>query len=276
MSKDFDVATYRDMGSARATPTRPDHAQAPEPAETMLLLDTALQTIARSRTAPNVFETLTWLLTKARTTLAASAGEGRTVNGATPVCAKCGGLASCWCPVSREGEGVALRPDVLAFAQAMERKLRKHDAERGDSWQAMDPVWLRKRIVQEHVEFLEAAECVIARPWPEGRPQVRDEAADVANFLMFFCSNVGAIAGSAPAAPVREVTEADEELLEKLDAAIEKAREMGCSASGGAEAHVEGGCDCASCEDAELVFWALTDARNRIKPTAALTRDGGK
>lgn len=69
-----------------------------------------------------------------------------------------------------------LRPEVRRFAENMERKLRKHDDDWGDSWRTMynEDVWAR--IEGEMKELQEVLHDEVERV---------GEAADVANFLMF-------------------------------------------------------------------------------------------
>lgn len=69
-----------------------------------------------------------------------------------------------------------IRPAVRRFAEAMERKLRKHDGDWGDSWKGMFDEDIRERFDAEFKE-LEAV-------WYDEAKR-RGEAADVANFLMF-------------------------------------------------------------------------------------------
>ena len=67
------------------------------------------------------------------------------------------------------------RPEVRAFAIAMEQKLRKYDHRGG--WTDLRPGWLRRRVDEELDELDEAVRG--------GSPiAVIDECADVANFLM--------------------------------------------------------------------------------------------
>jgi hypothetical protein len=65
-----------------------------------------------------------------------------------------------------------LRPEVLAFAEAMERRLKENDDDRGDEWKKGDPLWLFDRLEQELDEAVEMDAST-------------DEWVDAANFLMF-------------------------------------------------------------------------------------------
>lgn len=67
------------------------------------------------------------------------------------------------------------RPEVRAMADAMEAKLRKHDAARGESWKTTDIDWLLNGLDDEVAELRGAVE--------DGE-RVLYEAASVANFAM--------------------------------------------------------------------------------------------
>lgn len=83
-----------------------------------------------------------------------------------------------------DGEA-GLRPEVLAFAHEMERKLRRHDEKRGDSWRAEDVAWLLSRIGEELSELRLAVAA---------DSDIVSEAADVANFALFVASASGKLA----------------------------------------------------------------------------------
>ncbi len=70
----------------------------------------------------------------------------------------------------------ALRPIVLRFAKMMEEEMRLNDHKKG--WQHMSPDDCLQRLFQELGELL------IARK--RGLHNLKSEAADVANFLMFY------------------------------------------------------------------------------------------
>lgn len=76
-------------------------------------------------------------------------------------------------------EELGLRPEVLAFARAMEAKLRKHDGDRGDSWKMTHDSFLYSGLITEVAEFTDAFTHGLARDVP-------GEAVDIANFAMFF------------------------------------------------------------------------------------------
>lgn len=85
-----------------------------------------------------------------------------------------------------------LRPEVRRFAEAMERSLREHDADRGDEWLRMSPRWLAGRLRSELDEFRHALRCAMSRPDDtEEWAYLRDEASDVGNFLMFIVEKLG-------------------------------------------------------------------------------------
>lgn len=83
------------------------------------------------------------------------------------------------------------RPEVVAFADAMERKLRANDWKGG--WKDFAPGALMDRVREE---FGEAQRAYLAYPrdTDEYRQNLLDESADVANMLMMVCDVVGAIA----------------------------------------------------------------------------------
>jgi hypothetical protein len=78
----------------------------------------------------------------------------------------------------------ALRPEVLAFAQAMEAKLKENDHKGG--WKACTPPWLMERLREE-----------VHEPGSAVPERVLGEAADVANFAMFIADVCGALRGGA-------------------------------------------------------------------------------
>ena len=81
-----------------------------------------------------------------------------------------------------------LRPCVAWFAQHMERKLRKHDRERGPrGWQEDGASHLYDRLQDEASEL----EGAIRRTGEGGKDADRiiGEAADVANFAMMIADN---------------------------------------------------------------------------------------
>lgn len=88
------------------------------------------------------------------------------------------------------------RPEVVAFADLMEQRLRAHDASRGKrGWEGCDPKWLLGRLKEELAEL----EKALKAPKPvrcgcreafcphlgfDTTDGVGAEAADVANFAM--------------------------------------------------------------------------------------------
>jgi hypothetical protein len=77
-----------------------------------------------------------------------------------------------------------LRPEVRAFAVAMEQQLQRHDDRPG--WKGETPSWLLYRVRQEMGELAEEVlgPCVPA--------EVLGEAAGVANFAMMVADVCGA------------------------------------------------------------------------------------
>jgi hypothetical protein len=84
---------------------------------------------------------------------------------------------------------IELRPEVQAFAEAMELKLRENDNKGG--WKKDSPVKLFMRAKRE---FLEADDALSVFLFDVSEPhtnQVLAEFADVANFLMMIADNCG-------------------------------------------------------------------------------------
>jgi len=77
-----------------------------------------------------------------------------------------------------------LRPELAAFAEQMERALRRKDDARGDSWRDESYDWLLDRLAEEVDEL---AQEVMGRSKLCGR-RIKAEAVDVANFAMFIAS----------------------------------------------------------------------------------------
>ena len=80
---------------------------------------------------------------------------------------------------------MTIRPEVQAFAEAMEGKLRRHDMERGDSWKEEESLWLLGRLVEEvkELERILGSQNRLAHEAKWAR-RVLSEAADVGNFAM--------------------------------------------------------------------------------------------
>lgn len=95
-----------------------------------------------------------------------------------------------------------LRPEVQAFAEVMEQKLRENDYKGG--WEHCSHQYLSRLIREEERELSEAIKRLILFS-KRGEPKIAQrevvelarEAADVANIAMFICS----IAGALPQAP---------------------------------------------------------------------------
>ena len=84
-----------------------------------------------------------------------------------------------------------LRPQVAAFAQLMERKLRSHDSGRGKrGWKIASHRWLYNRLRQELNELAYA----IAKP-PVDQSRAAMECVDVANFAMMIADVLGQLEG---------------------------------------------------------------------------------
>jgi NTP pyrophosphatase (non-canonical NTP hydrolase) len=109
----------------------------------------------------------------------------------------------------RDGEeGRRVRPEVLAFAQAMEVELRENDGKGG--WEDCGTEWLLHRMTEERRELTEAVKrrhaALGATSKRETAAAVLSEAADVANFAMMIADVCGALAlapsPSLPDAPL--------------------------------------------------------------------------
>lgn len=95
-------------------------------------------------------------------------------------------------PGSQDAPHVAIRPEVLWFAEQMERKLAVNDWRPG--WKNCYPDWLILRS-REEIGEIEAAMV-------EGNPhQIIDEIADAANFLFMLADNQKSILEGRKAAP---------------------------------------------------------------------------
>lgn len=71
-----------------------------------------------------------------------------------------------------------LRPEIVAFAEAMERAMRAKDKERGEAWKGMPEDFYFKRLCEEIEEMMEAYKTY-------GLGHIFEcETVDVANFLM--------------------------------------------------------------------------------------------
>lgn len=92
-----------------------------------------------------------------------------------------------------ESRALDVRPEVRAFALAMERKLRIRDGQYGDSWRTMTFLMLYARLQSEVRELVKADTGGMAH-------RVGEEAVDVANFCLFI--HVRAQSKATPAGPV--------------------------------------------------------------------------
>lgn len=108
-----------------------------------------------------------------------------------------------------EGLGGEWRPEVVAFADLMEAKLRENDHKGG--WKTEDAEDLFGRLGAECVELSEAIGLWrIQDDWrsaalhlPACRKNVAREAADVANFAMMIAD----VCGALPAPPASQIKE---------------------------------------------------------------------
>lgn len=89
-----------------------------------------------------------------------------------------------------KNEPLTLRPEVEAFAQAMERELRANDHKPG--WGKDNPWDLQRRLLEEAKELEDAW----GNKFLTGL-EILAEAADVANFAMMIADVCGALAFDA-------------------------------------------------------------------------------
>lgn len=117
-------------------------------------------------------------------------------------------------PKQPAGEPVAWRSEVIAFANAMERKLRANDWKGG--WKDDASGDLMSRVHQELREFI-GAHLAYPRDTDKYRADLLDEGADVANMIMMVidvCGGLPAPPGDERAEPI--VAEAIQALLVEI------------------------------------------------------------
>jgi len=78
-----------------------------------------------------------------------------------------------------------IRPEVMRFAEMMERKLQLHDSDRGDEWRDFTAEYLLFRMKDEMRELVEAITNNM------DRSTICCEAADVGNFCMMISESYG-------------------------------------------------------------------------------------
>lgn len=74
-----------------------------------------------------------------------------------------------------------IRPEILFFAEHMERVMQKHDFDKGDSWKECTNDFLFEKISEEFTE--------IDIPHQNKRPVSLDEFVDLANVCMMMFYN---------------------------------------------------------------------------------------
>lgn len=101
------------------------------------------------------------------------------------------------------------RPEVIAFALEMERRLQEKDQDRVASWKHKSARALSVDLCSKAMALDSA--CIKLRPEPGGQQLLAKHAVDVANFAMFIADVAGALtddqivnAGRARAALARE------------------------------------------------------------------------
>lgn len=105
-----------------------------------------------------------------------------------------------WCAASKaqpKGMPVAWRPEVVAFADAMERKLRANDWK--GTWKHDAPGALMDRVHEELTEFRDELFTRGPRDTDAHKAALLNEAADVANMLMMVVDTSGALPVPSPA-----------------------------------------------------------------------------
>jgi NTP pyrophosphatase (non-canonical NTP hydrolase) len=102
-----------------------------------------------------------------------------------------------------------VRPEVLAFAAAMETELIENSHKGG--WDGCEPGWLLRRLGQEVGELRRALRAyrrakdtaerkgIYDAPLTKERDALRSEAADVGNFAMMIVDVCDALRPAAPA-----------------------------------------------------------------------------
>lgn len=96
-----------------------------------------------------------------------------------------------------KGMPVGWRPEVVAFADAMERKLRANEWK--GTWKHDAPGALMDRVHEELTEFRDELFTRGPRDTDEHKAALLNEAADVANMLMMVVDTSGALPTQAPA-----------------------------------------------------------------------------
>ena len=99
---------------------------------------------------------------------------------------------------------MTLRPEVQAFAELMEQKLRENDHKGG--WKECNLTYLSDRIKDETRELFSLFQAwhlakvghMSAPTLPEVRRFIGREAADVANFALMIADICGALRGPLP------------------------------------------------------------------------------
>lgn len=126
-----------------------------------------------------------------------------------------------------------LRPEVAAFAQLMEQKLRAHDRMR-PGWKGEPPGYLFDRMMQETIEL----QVAMAGKLDEAAIlAIGFEAADVGNFAMMCADCLGALPAFVPANAIARnqvITPAqtpgkDDSALETIDGAGDQMETIGPS-----------------------------------------------
>jgi len=74
-----------------------------------------------------------------------------------------------------------IRPEILGFAAAMERTMRKHDLKKGDSWTDCDIEFLITKLKEE---FGEVITSIDSEQSPKISKDTIDELVDLANIAM--------------------------------------------------------------------------------------------
>ena len=74
-----------------------------------------------------------------------------------------------------------IRPEILAFAEAMENTMREHDGNKGDSWKTCDIFFLVEKLAEEYTEADTAFDNFVHHDFQSGDLHFQTELVDLAN-----------------------------------------------------------------------------------------------
>jgi hypothetical protein len=87
----------------------------------------------------------------------------------------------------------AARPQIIAFALAMEERLKAHDERGRRGWHGMPSSYLLQLLRQETYALQEQCDVLELEAQIADPAAVLDRAANLANFAMFLADNAGAL-----------------------------------------------------------------------------------